>query len=77
MLAPGGTLIYCVCTPLPAEGVDIVEAALAAGRVQRVPVTPADVPGFSHAITSSGDVLTRPGGESDHDTFYIARLKKA
>lgn len=77
MLAPGGTLIYCVCTPLPAEGVDIVEAALTTGRVQRVPVTEADVPGFSHAITSSGDVLTLPGGDSDHDTFYIARLKKA
>ncbi|MEH6693635.1 MAG: RsmB/NOP family class I SAM-dependent RNA methyltransferase [Hyphomonas sp.] len=77
MLGPGGTLIYCVCTPLPAEGIDIVEAALADGRVHREAITAADVPGFSHAITASGDVLTRPGGESDHDIFFISRLKKA
>ena len=76
MLAPGGTVIYCVCTPLPAEGIDIVEAALADGRVQRETITVTDVPGFSHAITASGDLLTCPGGESDHDIFFISRLKK-
>lgn len=76
MLQPGGTLIYCVCTPLPAEGVDIIDAAVARSHVQRVPVLPQDVPGFEHSITEKGDVLTLPGAVGDHDTFYISRLTK-
>jgi len=76
MLQPGGTLIYCVCTPLPAEGVDIIDAAVARSHVQRVPVLPQDVPGFERSITQKGDVLTLPGAVGDHDTFYISRLTK-
>ena len=73
----GGTLVYCVCTPLPAEGVDIVEAAIADGLVRRFPVSPDEIPGFETSITGAGDVLTLPGPDGDHDTFYIARLVKA
>lgn len=77
MLQPGGTLVYCVCTPLPAEGVDIVEAAIAAGLVRREPVSAGEIPGFENAITPDGDILTLPGLAGDNDTFFIARLAKA
>jgi len=76
MLQPGGTLVYCVCTPLPAEGVDIIDAAVARGFVRREPVSAAEIPGFENAITPEGDILTLPGIAGDHDTFFIARLAK-
>ena len=76
MLQPGGMLVYCVCTPLPAEGVDIIDAAIARNIARRVPVLPQDVPGFDHAITDKGDLLTLPGEKDDNDTFFISRLKK-
>jgi 16S rRNA (cytosine967-C5)-methyltransferase len=73
-LAPGGTLVYCVCSPLAAEGRDIVSAALAAGLAIRRPVTPAECAGFEDCVTPDGDVLTLPGPSRDCDAFYIARL---
>lgn len=76
MLQPGGMLVYCVCTPLPAEGVEIIDAAIARNIARRVPVLPQDVPGFEHAITEKGDLLTLPGEKDDNDTFFISRLKK-
>ena len=74
MLAPGGTLIYCVCTPVPAEGIDIVEAALAKGALKRAPVAAEELPGFEDALTPAGDVLTLPRPGQHHDAFYMARL---
>jgi len=76
MLRPGGTLIYCVCTPLPAEGEEIIDAAVARNIAQRVPILPHDVPGFAHTITEKGDMLTLPDDKGDYDTFFISRLKK-
>jgi 16S rRNA (cytosine967-C5)-methyltransferase len=76
MLQPGGTLVYCVCTPLPAEGSEIVDAAIAEGRLERRPVEAHEVPGFEATITNAGDLLTLPGPGRDHDTFYIARLQR-
>lgn len=60
MLKPDATLIYCVCTPLAEEGVEIIDAAVATGKWKRQPIEPAEVPGFVHAITQNGDVLTVP-----------------
>ena len=60
MVRVGGRLVYCVCTPVPEEGVEVVEAALAAGGWRRVPVQPAEVVGFEHSLTAAGDVLTAP-----------------
>ena len=76
MLSPGGTLVYCVCTPVPAEGVEIVEAALAKGLFTRAPVTKDEIPGFETCLTPAGDVLTLPRAGRKHDAFYIARLVK-
>lgn len=74
MLVPGGTLIYCVCTPLPAEGADVVEAAINQGLLTRRPVQPGEIPGFEPCLTAAGDVLTLPVPGRNHDAFYIARL---
>ena len=74
MVAPGGIVIYCVCTPLKAEGRDIVEAALAGGRFKRHPVHADEVPGFGHCVTPEGDVLTLPQEGAGHDAFHVSRL---
>ena len=76
MLGPGGTLVYCVCTPVPAEGVEIVEAAIARGTLARAPVSAAEIPGFEAALTPAGDVLTLPRAGRSQDAFYIARLTR-
>ncbi|MEO9969364.1 MAG: transcription antitermination factor NusB [Hyphomonadaceae bacterium] len=75
MTKPGGIVVYCVCSPLPIEGREIVEAALKTGSCTRTPILPADVPGFADRLTPEGDLLTLPGGEIDSDIFYIAKLK--
>lgn len=74
MVRPGGVLIYCVCTPLKAEGVDVVERAIAEGLVRRLPVRPDELPGFSHCMTDQADVLTLPRPGADYDAFFISRL---
>lgn len=76
MLKPGGTLVYCVCTPLKSEGVDVVEDVLADGHLARVPVTEDEAGAFGAAITSSGDVLTLPQAGFRHDSFHISRLRR-
>jgi len=77
LLAPGGTLVYCVCSPIAAEGRDVVNAALTNGTLVRLPVSAAECPGFEDCVTPEGDVLTLPGPSRDCDAFYIARLAKA
>ncbi len=81
MLKPGGTLIYCVCSPLPREGRAVVEAVLAGGGIVRDPVLPAQAAGFEAAITDAGDLVTLPdigpGNGFAHDAFFIARLKRS
>ncbi len=89
MLKTGGTLIYCVCTPSPEEGIDVVEAAIAGGGWRRKPIEDAEAPGFGHAVTAEGDLLTAPppdmrvASDTDgpemtlSDVFYVARLERA
>jgi len=76
MLKPGGTIIYCVCSPLPHEGVDIVNRVLADTNAHRVVINPGEIQGFETAVTEIGDALTLPSAEFGHDAFYIARLKR-
>jgi len=76
MVSPGGTVIYCVCTPLKSEGQDIVDQAIADGLYTRQPVVEAEIPGFAHCLTPEGDLLTLPKGGAGHDAFYIARLQR-
>jgi len=81
LTAPGGLLVYCVCTPSPEEGEEIVEAVLAEGGLQRAPARPEEAPGFIHALTDRGDLLTAPPGPAERaagaiasDVFFISRL---
>ncbi|MEM7457914.1 MAG: transcription antitermination factor NusB [Pseudomonadota bacterium] len=76
MLKPGGTVIYCVCSPLPHEGVDLVNDVLAEAQAHRDAIKPDEIQGFESSLTALGDVLTLPNGEFGHDAFYISRLKR-
>jgi len=74
MLSPGGTLVYCVCSPLAAEGRDVVAAALSQGLLVRRPIAAAECPGFEDCVSPEGDLVTLPSPSRDCDAFYIARL---
>lgn len=76
MLKPGGTLIYCVCSPLPHEGREIVARVLAKTGLSRDAIKPEEAPGFETAISDIGDLVTLPNGEFGHDAFFIARLTR-
>jgi 16S rRNA (cytosine967-C5)-methyltransferase len=63
----------------PQEGIERVSAALASGAVERMPLTPEDVPGLAEAITTEGDLRTLPSMWADRsgmDGFYAARLRR-
>ena len=77
MIKPGGVLVYCVCSPRPEEGVEIVTPEILAGRWRRHPIVPSEVPGFETTLTPDGDVLTLPQAGLVHDAFYIARLVRS
>jgi len=90
MLRPGGLLVYCVCTPTPEEGREVIDAAIAAGGWRRVKISAGEIPGFPSALTTNGDVTTAPaardpkGAASEQgvaepiksDVFFIARLER-
>ena len=84
MLAPGGTLVYAVCSLQPEEGPAQVDALLAgAADIVRAPVTSDALPGLDGlsppAITPEGDLRTLPCHFADAggiDGFYIARLQR-
>jgi 16S rRNA (cytosine967-C5)-methyltransferase len=76
MLAPGGRLIYAVCSLQPEEGAARVDAACARLGLQRAPLTLPELPG---AETPQGDIRTHPGMWAERggmDGFFIARLMK-
>lgn len=87
MLKPGGRMIYAVCTPVPEEGRDVVEAAIRSGAWRRLPVTADEAPGFDHALTPDGDLLTAAARgmtvaasdapQTRSDVFFIARLERS
>ncbi len=76
MLKPGGTVIYCVCSPFSHEGLKVVDRVLADAPLSRHPIRGEEIPGFEACVTALGDVLTLPNGQFGHDAFYIARLTR-
>jgi len=78
MLAPGGVLVYAVCSLQPEEGPQRVDALLRARpELKRMPVTPAEIGGLAEAITPEGDLRTLPchwSARGGMDGFYAARL---
>lgn len=74
MLAPGGRLIYAVCSLQPQEGEARVNAACSRLGLERVKLTLPDLP---EAVTPEGDVRTHPGlwpEAGGMDGFFIAQL---
>jgi 16S rRNA (cytosine967-C5)-methyltransferase len=74
MLAPGGRLIYAVCSLQPEEGSARVDAACARLGLKRAALS---LPELPEAVTAQGDVRTHPGlwaGRGGMDGFFIARL---
>jgi 16S rRNA (cytosine967-C5)-methyltransferase len=80
MLAPGGTLVYAVCSLEPEEGVERVEALLRDRTdFERAPVSAEELGVPAEAITPDGDLRTLPCHWADQggmDGFYAARLRK-
>src|SRR5262249_14809114 len=60
MLKPGGRLVYCVCTPTPEEGREVIDAVVAGGGWRRVKISPEEASSFASALMANGDVITAP-----------------
>ncbi|HTW39217.1 MAG TPA: 16S rRNA (cytosine(967)-C(5))-methyltransferase RsmB [Steroidobacteraceae bacterium] len=76
VLAPGGRLLYCTCSVLPAENEQLVGAFLEGEpRARCAPMPPARelAPG---ALDRPVGVQLLPGGEAGTDGFYFACLEK-
>ncbi|WP_404401183.1 RsmB/NOP family class I SAM-dependent RNA methyltransferase [Pelagibacterium halotolerans] len=81
LLAPGGTLIYCVCSLEPEEGEDQVKWVLTSHPgLTLAPVSPAELDGWTTPIREDGTVRTHPGlaapgtAAGTLDGFFIARF---
>jgi len=84
LVKPGGTLIYCVCSLEPEEGIDQVTAFLKReSSLRRRPITAAEVGGLSELLTPAGDLRSLPSQLPNSDSrlggldgFYAARLER-
>lgn len=80
MTAPGGLLVYAVCSLEPQEGAAQIEALLAKDATfTRVPIAPKDVGDAAELLTPEGDLRTLPShfeALGGLDGFYAARLRK-
>ena len=80
LVAPGGLLVFAVCSLEPEEGVDQIEHFLARdARFARAPIAAADVFGHGEWISAPGDLRTLPchlAEKGGMDGFYAARLRR-
>ena len=80
MVAPGGLLVFAVCSLEREEGEEQIDAFLAAhSEFSRAPVAAEELFGHEEWITAQGDLRTLPCHLADAggmDGFYAARLKK-
>jgi len=80
MLAPGGRLVYCVCSLEPREGPERAAALLARrADLAREPIAAAEIGGLSAAITAEGSLRTLPchlAAQGGLDGFYAVRLRR-
>jgi len=79
-LAPGGMLVYSVCSLEAEEGPARIAQLLAAGApVERRPIAPAEIGGLGEFVTPDGDLRTLPcqlAAEGGLDGFYACRLMR-
>ncbi len=80
MVAPGGVLVYCTCSLLPAEGEERIAAFLGAGEpFERLPVQAQELGGAAELLTPNGDVRSLPCHFAERgglDAFYVCRLRR-
>jgi 16S rRNA (cytosine967-C5)-methyltransferase len=80
MTAPGGLLVFAVCSLEPEEGPEQIAAFLSEHRAfARVPVTEEEVAGHADWI-SNGDLRTLPShlsADGGMDGFYATRLRRS
>jgi len=80
-LAPGGTLVYCVCSLEPEEG-EMQAAWIEEQGLELFPITAAELDGWAVPVTQAGVVRTHPGqvvpGEAGGtlDGFFVARFRR-
>ena len=74
LLKPGGRLLYCTCSLLPAENEQVVEATL--GAVATARAVALEAPGLlpGEVLPRSLGVQLLPGTQADTDGFYYACL---
>lgn len=82
LLAPGGLLVYAVCSLQPEEGESQIGRLLqdSDGGLRRDRVTPGEIGGLAECLSAEGDLRTLPchlRDEGGMDGFYAARLVKA
>jgi len=83
-LAPGGILVYCVCSLEPEEGerqADWIARSLP--ELLPLPIAPAELGPLAHAVTAAGHLRTHPAlavpapASGTLDGFFAARYRKA
>lgn len=74
-LAPGGVLVYAVCSIEQEEGPDVVNALLAARDDIKRSDLKTSHPKLARFLNADGDLFIMPGDE-EMDGFYAARLEK-
>jgi 16S rRNA (cytosine967-C5)-methyltransferase len=81
LLAPGGVLVYAVCSLEPEEGRDQVARVLdERPELVRDPVEAAELGGLDMLLDGEGALRTLPCHLAEHggmDGFYAARLVRA
>ncbi len=84
LVKPGGTLVYCVCSLEPEEGIDQVTALLQRQPgLRRLPIRAEEIGGLADLVTPAGDLRSLPCHLPDPnprlsgiDGFYAARLQR-
>jgi 16S rRNA (cytosine967-C5)-methyltransferase len=78
LVKPGGTLVYCVCSLQPEEGVQRIAAFLQRHPdMTRKKVTAKELGGMAMLLSPEGDLRSLPchlGDQGGLDGFYAARL---
>jgi 16S rRNA (cytosine967-C5)-methyltransferase len=76
MLAPGGRLVYCTCSLVPAENEEVVERLLATEPSARVAAMPPATTLAPGAQDRRLGIQLIPGSQAGSDGFYYACLEK-
>lgn len=80
LLAPGGTIVYAVCSLQPEEGEAQIEKFLSGhSGFSRLPVRAEEVGGLTELVSSKGDLRCLPchlAAFGGMDGFFAARVKK-